>query len=81
MVKASRTARPAVDSLVARLRLPATASQYLYDLKAADAAKLLTAIAGAEAAQQKAVDAAIKGALDHVPMLLRGPVRKMLFGD
>jgi len=81
MAKASRAARPAVDSLVARLQLPETASQYLYDLKPAEAEQLLKAIAGAEAAQQKAVDAAIQGALDHVPMLLRGPVRKMLFGD
>lgn len=81
MAKASRVARSAVDSLVSRLQLPDTASQYLYSLKEADSAKLLIAIAAAEMAQQQAVDAAIKGALDHVPMLLRGPVRKMLFGD
>lgn len=81
MAKASRSARPAVDSLTARLHLPTTASQYLYALSDADAGGLVRAIAAAEAAQQRAVDGAIKGALDHVPMLLRGPVRKMLFGD
>ena len=37
MAKASRVARPAVDSLVSRLQLPDTASQYLYSLKEADA--------------------------------------------
>lgn len=81
MATKSRAARPEIDNLIARLRLPAPAGQYLHQLEPADAMHLLTAVAGAESAQQKAVDAAIKGALDHVPMLLRGPVRKLLFGD
>lgn len=77
---APKKPRPEVDALSERLKLPAAASDYLYDLPANKAETLSAAIVSAEAAQQRAVEAAIKGALDQVPMLLRGPVRKFLFG-
>ena len=77
---APKKPRPEVDALCTRLSLPASASGYLYGLAAKEADTLCAAIGKAEAAQQKAVDTAINGALDQVPMLLRGPVRKFLFG-
>ncbi len=48
-------------------------------LAAADAARLAEMVDDAKVRQQQALDDAIDGGLGHIPRLLRGPVRKVLF--
>lgn len=45
-----------------------------------DANTLVAALAAAKAAQRKALRESSETALSHVPMLLRGAVRKVLLG-
>ncbi len=49
-------------------------------LSDADAAGLAEAVVEARARQSAALAAATKSALDHVPRLLRGPIRKLVLG-
>lgn len=48
-------------------------------LAAADADRLARLVDDATARQSKALDAAIDGGLRHLPRLLRGPVKAVLF--
>ncbi len=52
----------------------------LTGLSRAEAEKLLAALAAAKLRQRAALEASTEAALSHVPMLLRGAVRKVLFG-
>lgn len=66
------------SSLLAdRLGAPVTG---LPGLKLAEAETLLSALDAAKARQRAALQASTEAALGHVPMLLRGAVRKILFG-
>ncbi len=49
------------------------------DLAPADAERLAALVAEATARQSEALDAAIDGGMRHIPRLLRGPVRSVLF--
>lgn len=49
-------------------------------LSAEDQATLADAIAAARTRQAKALAKATDGGLDFVPRLLRGPIKKVLFG-
>jgi hypothetical protein len=42
--------------------------------------QLAAALAGAKARQRAALEQSTEAALGHIPMLLRGAVRKVLFG-
>ncbi len=44
-----------------------------------DAERLAVLVAAATARQSKALDAAMHGGLRHIPRLLRGPVKAVLF--
>lgn len=48
-------------------------------LDPAAADRLLALVADATARQSKALDAAIDGGMRHIPRLLRGPVKAVLF--
>lgn len=72
MAKESATA-----ALAAALGQPV---QGLAGLKKAEAEALAAALATAKARQRKALEDSAEAALSHVPMLLRGAVRKVLFG-
>jgi len=52
----------------------------LAGLSKGQAEQLLVALATAKSRQGVALEAATEAALSHVPMLLRGAVRKVLFG-
>lgn len=47
-------------------------------LDAAELAALTAALRKARSRQQQLLAGALEGALSHIPMLLRGPVRKIL---
>lgn len=49
-------------------------------LSAAQGEQLAAALAAAKTRQRKALEDSTEAALGHVPMLLRGAVRKVLFG-
>jgi hypothetical protein len=49
------------------------------DLDPADAERLAALVAEATARQSKALDDAIDGGMGHIPRLLRGPVKAVLF--
>ncbi len=68
----------ATASLVAALGGPVPAG--LEALSKAQAEKLAAALQAAQAAQRQALKNSSEAALSHVPMLLRGAVRKVLFG-
>ena len=48
-------------------------------LSAADAARLVALILDATDRQARALDDAIDGGMGHIPRLLRGPVKAVLF--
>lgn len=52
----------------------------LEGLKKPELEKLAAALAAAKTRQRKALEGSAEAALSHVPMLLRGAVRKVLFG-
>ncbi len=56
-----------------------TASDHNADLAPADAERLAGLVADAIACQAKALDDAIDGGMGHIPRLLRGPVKAVLF--
>ncbi len=56
-----------------------TASDHSADLAPADAERLAGLVADAIARQAKALDDAIDGGMGHIPRLLRGPVKAVLF--
>lgn len=67
----------ASDLLAAALGAPVNG---LTGLKQAEVEKLLAALAAAKQRQRAALQNSTEAALSHVPMLLRGAVRKVLFG-
>lgn len=52
----------------------------LAGLKKTEVEALVAALATAKTKQRKALEDSAEAALSHVPMLLRGAVRKVLFG-
>ena len=48
------------------------------DLDAPSLSHLAAAMSGARARQKQQLDEALTKALEHVPMLMRGPIRKIL---
>jgi hypothetical protein len=62
-----------------RRELPSADLQGLDTLKAADAEHLAKLIDQARQQQKAQLRAALQASLDHVPFLLRGAVRKVLF--
>lgn len=56
-----------------------TTPRLIADLAPADAERLAGLIADATARQAKALDEAIDGGMGHIPRLLRGPVKAVLF--
>lgn len=56
-----------------------TAPDHRADLAPADVERLAGLVADATARQAKALDDAIDGGMGHIPRLLRGPVKAVLF--
>jgi len=66
------------DDAASELRRQLGDVKILDGLSAANSRKLLALMTDARAQQQAALEKALEGALSHIPMLLRGPVRKVL---
>jgi len=66
------------DDAASELRRQLGDVKILDGLSAANSRKLLALMTDARAHQQAALEKALEGALSHIPMLLRGPVRKVL---
>lgn len=70
----------AKDPLAAlRRELPSADLRGLDRLKAADAERLAEVIGHAQSQQKTELHRALHNSLEHVPFLLRGAVRKVLF--
>lgn len=62
-----------------RQQLPGLAAHHLAAVPDDAAADLAALLAESRAAQHGALDAAIEKGMRHVPLLLRGPLKKILF--
>lgn len=67
------------QELPTALDQPASELAYLEVLQAVDQAQLLADIEAARKAHKREIVSSLEEALNHIPRLLRGPVRK-LFG-
>ena len=67
------------QELLTALDQPAAELAYLEVLKASDQAQLLDDISAARKAHKREILDSLEEALNHIPRLLRGPIRK-LFG-
>jgi hypothetical protein len=70
----------AYDALFYQLRLPADAPLSLEPLTADQAQRIATMFHGVRHSQREAIFAALEQALQHVPALLRGLLRKTMGG-
>ncbi|HEU0196610.1 MAG TPA: hypothetical protein VFQ88_05250 [Nevskiaceae bacterium] len=68
----------ALDSLAARLRVERSGLASFEQLPADQQRSLDQAVEQVQVRQRRDLDAAIQNALRHVPLLLRGPVLKIL---
>lgn len=67
------------EELAAELKVEATELVFLEDLDDAQTQLILVGLRAAADRQQSQIDDAVREALRHLPKMLRGPVKKMLF--
>ncbi len=67
------------EELAGELRVDAAELAFLGDLDGAQEDLILQGLRAAAEQQQQQIQAAVREALQHIPRVLRGPVKKMLF--